>query len=177
MSSTDICARGRHNATAFILSCLQTVFGETPLHGRWLPAEQLNTYIYLKCNVGNDIAFTLPSMMRVINKMLPSVNAEPNTMEIGGTLPLQQIYRSTYQHRTQPNFFRVTTKVGAAPSVPSKKAPTWERDSVLTRLLLQTNSTGVQDVLRHPKRHKGDTDPAHKRGTDGTSDGTKSDLH
>ena len=107
-------------------------------------------------------------MMRVINKMLPSVNAEPNTMEIGGTLPLQ-IYRSTYQHRTRRYFFWVTTNAGAAPSVPSqKKASTWERDSVLTRLLSRKNSTGVQQDVRHTKRHKGDTDvlvganPAHK---------------
>ena len=34
----------RHNGTSFILSCLRTVFSELPLHGRWLPAEQLCLY-------------------------------------------------------------------------------------------------------------------------------------
>ena len=110
------------------------LFGEIQLHGRWLPAEQLRLNMHMKCNIGNDIAFTLSSMMRVINKVLPSVDSEPNTMEIAGSLPLQ-IYRYTYQLRTRRYFFWVTTKVRETPTVPSQKyASAWEQDSVLTRL-------------------------------------------
>jgi hypothetical protein len=56
-------------------------------------------------------------MMRVINKVLPSVDSEPNTMEIAGSLPLQ-IYSYTYQHRTRRYFFWVTTKVRETPTIP-----------------------------------------------------------
>jgi hypothetical protein len=157
MSRSNICARGKHNSTSFILSCARTVFGEIQLHGRWLPAEQLRLYMHMKCNIGDEIAFALPSMMRVINKVLPSVNSDPNTMEIAGSLTLQ-IYRYTYQHRTRRYFFWVTTKVGALPPDPSQKyASAWEQDVVLTRLLSRNNSTST--CLLHdeqePKRHKG----------------------
>jgi hypothetical protein len=37
--------------------------------------------MHMKCNIGNDIAFTLSSMMRVINMVLPSVNSEPNIVD------------------------------------------------------------------------------------------------
>ncbi len=156
MSSSNICARGKHNSTAFILSCAKTVFGEIRLHGRWLPAEQLRLYMHMKCNIGDDIAFTLSSMMRVINKVLPSVNSEPITMEIAGSLPLQ-ICRYTYQHRTRRYFFWVTTKVRETPTVPSQRYESaWEQDSVLTRLLSRSNrNMNLLQDEREPKRHKG----------------------
>ena len=37
--------------------------------------------MHMKCYIGNDIAFTLSSMMRVINMVLPSVNSEPNIVD------------------------------------------------------------------------------------------------
>jgi hypothetical protein len=41
MSIRTLGAHGRHNGSAFILTCLRGVFTEQELHGRWLPAEQL----------------------------------------------------------------------------------------------------------------------------------------
>ena len=110
----------------------------------------------MKCNICNDIDFTLSSMNRVINKVLPSVNSEPNTMEIAGSLPLQ-IYRYTYQHRTRRYFFWVTTKVRETPTVPSQRYESaWEQDSVLTRLLSRSNrNMNLLQDEREPKRHKG----------------------
>ena len=77
----------------------------------------------------------LATMMRVINKVLPLVSAEPNILEIPGGMELR-VFRYTYQNRTRRNFFWVTAKVGAKPSLPSKgNATAWEQDCVLTRLL------------------------------------------
>ena len=84
MSRCSISAHGRHNGSTFILSCVRTVFSEVPLHGRWLPAEQLRLYMHQKCTIGSDITFSLASMLRVINKVLLLVSLEPNTMEIPG---------------------------------------------------------------------------------------------
>jgi hypothetical protein len=89
----------------------------------------------MKCNIGDAIAFTLLTMMRVTNKMLQSVYSEPNTMVIAGLVPLQ-IYRYKYQQLIQRYFFWVTTKVGATSSVPSQTyASAWEQDLVLISLL------------------------------------------
>ena len=134
-----------------------------PLHGRWLPAEQLRQYMHMKCNIGNDITFSLSTMMRVINKALPLVSAEPNVMEISDNLPMIQVYRYTFQHRTRRYFFWVTAKVGVLPALPSQRnASVWEQDSVLTRLL--TRNCFLPDE-REAKRHKGLDD-----GTDGILD-------
>jgi hypothetical protein len=163
MSSSSICARGKHSGTTFILSCLKTVFSEPPLHGRWLPAEQLRQYMHMKCHIGDDINFTLSTMMRVINKVLPLVSSEPNIMEIAGDVQLR-VFRYMFQNRTRRYFFWVSAKVGVIPSMPSQRnGSAWEIDSVLTRLLSRAGQQQVQEPLDidmcllepEPKRHKG----------------------
>jgi hypothetical protein len=84
MSNRTLNSRGRHNGTAFILSCRRTVFSELPLHGRWLPAERLRLYTHMKSLVAVDIAFPLSTMMIVVNKMLPLSNADPKQNESSG---------------------------------------------------------------------------------------------
>ena len=118
MSSSSICARRKHNAQTFILSCLRTVFGELPLHGRWLPAEQLRQCMHMKCNIGNDITFRLSTMMRVINKALPLVSAEPNIMEISDNLPMIQVYRYTFH-----NDVMSILRVGSSPCQSTSEKP------------------------------------------------------
>jgi len=140
MSECTPNSRGRHNGTTFILSCLRTVFSELPLHGRWLPAEQLRLYMHMKCQIADDIAFPLSTMMRVINKVLPLSNADPNIMETAGDSALR-VFRYTFQNRTRRYFFWVTANVGVMPSAPSKgNASSWEQDSVLTRLISRSRS-------------------------------------
>lgn len=133
MSGSNICARGKHNGSTFILSCVRTVFSELPLHGRWLPAEHLRQYMHMKCNIGDGVNFTLPTrMMRVIKKVLLLVSLEPNIMEIPGNIQLR-VFRFMFQNRTRRYFLWVTTKVGIIPSLPSQRnASAWEQDSVLT---------------------------------------------
>jgi len=50
----------------------------------------------MKCNIGGDISFTLTTMMRVINKVLPLVSSEPNIMEIADNIQLR-VFRYTFQ--------------------------------------------------------------------------------
>ena len=58
-------AHGRHNGSAFILSCVRTLFCELPLRGRWQPEEQLSLYMHQKCNIGStDTIFCLATMIR-----------------------------------------------------------------------------------------------------------------
>ena len=163
MSSSSICARGKHSGTTFILSCLKTVFSEPPLHGRWLPAEQLRQYMHMKCHIGDDINFTLSTMMRVINKVLPLVSSEPNIMEIAGDVQLR-VFRYMFQNRTRRYFFWVSAKVGVIPLMPSQRnGSAWEIDSVLTRVLSRACQQQVQEPLDidmcllepETKRHKG----------------------
>ena len=131
-------SRGRHNGTTFILSCLRTVFSELSLHGRWLPAEQLRLYMHMKCQIGNGIVFSLATMMRVINKVLPLANFDPNIIEIANDSALR-VFRYSFQNRTRRHFFWVAAKIGVMPSFPSKgNALSWEQDAVLTRLLFRS---------------------------------------
>jgi hypothetical protein len=82
MSGSNIGARDRRNGSIFILSCVCRVFCDQALHGRRLPAEQLCTYMHMKFNIGEDIKFTLPTMMRVINKVFPLTSSlEPNIIK------------------------------------------------------------------------------------------------
>jgi hypothetical protein len=135
MSSSSISARGKRNGSVFILSCLRMVFSEQTLHGRWLPSDQLQVYMHMKFNIGDDIKFTLASMMRVINKMFPLMGSEPNIIEASGGVQLR-VFRHSFQNRNRRYFFWVTTNVGVMPSLPSQlNATAWEQDRVLTRLL------------------------------------------
>jgi hypothetical protein len=139
MSDRTLNSRGRHNGTSFTLLCLRTVFSELPLHGRWLPAEQLRLYMHMKCQIVDDIAFPLSKMMRVINKVLPFSNADPNIMERAEDSALQ-VFWYTFQNRTRRYFFWVTANAEVIPSAPSKgNASSWEQDSVLTRLLSRSS--------------------------------------
>lgn len=139
------------------------VFSELPLHGRWLPAEHLRQYMHMKCKIGDEINFTLPTMMRVINKVLPLVSLEPYIMEIPGDIQLRVVFRFMFQNWTRRCFFWVTTKVGIMPLLPSQcNTSAWEHDSVLTRLISrgfrEQPALDILDTCFEPgptKRHKG----------------------
>ena len=135
MSSSTLDAHGKHNGSAFILTCLRKVFSEQQLHGRWLPAEQLLIYMDMKFQIGDSIKFSLSSMKRVVNKVLPLTSTDPNLLDIPGG-PQLQVFRHTFQNRTRRYFFWVTTQVGLRPSLPSQMNSTaWEEDCAVTRLL------------------------------------------
>ncbi len=159
MSSSSIGARGKHNQSTFILTCVRKVFSEYTLHGRWLPAEQLRMFMHMKYEIGEEIKFSLGTMMRVINKVLPMMSMDPNVVEIPDGSQLQ-VFRHSFQNRTRRYFFWVTAKVGVIPSLPSQlNATAWQQDCVLTRLLsggreqpLTINSCEEEPV---PKRQKG----------------------
>ena len=147
MSDCLINSRGKHNGTTFILSCLRSVFSELPLHGRWLPAEQLRLYMHMKFQIADDIAFPLSTMMRVINKVLPLSNVDPNIMEIAEDSALQ-VFRYTFRNRTRQYFFWVTANMKAMPTAPCKgNASSWEQDSVLTWLLSRNRSNLEQPIV------------------------------
>ena len=94
----------------------------------------------MKCQIADDIAFPLSTMMRVINKVLPLSNADPNIMETAEDSALR-VFRYTFQNRTRRYFFWVTANVEVMPSAPSKgNASSWEQDSVLTRLISRSRS-------------------------------------
>ena len=157
-ASCSINARGRHNNTAFILSCVKTVFREPSLQDRWLPAEPLRLFMHQKCNVGSDISFTSSSMMRVMGKAFPLAGSEPNIMDIPGGVQLR-VFRYSFQNVTRRNFFWVTATVGGTPSLPSKgNATAWEQDCVLTRLLYGGRDQPLEVDMclePEPKRQKG----------------------
>ena len=164
MSGSNICARGKHNASAFIMSCVRKAFSEHTLHRRWLPAEQLRSYMHMKYEIGEEIKFSLSAMMRVINKALPMASSLPNIVEIpGGGGSQLQVFIHSFQNRTRRYFFWVTAQNGMIPSFPSqKKAMAWEEDCVLTRLLsggrerpLVLSMTSNEDEEPMPKRQKG----------------------
>ena len=91
--------------------------------------------MHMKFDIGDDIKFTLESMMRVINKMFPLMGSEPNIIEASGGVQLR-VFRHSFQNRSRRYFFWVTTNVGVMPSLPSQRnATAWEQDRVLTRLL------------------------------------------
>jgi hypothetical protein len=136
MSIRTIGAHGKHNGSAFILTCLCGVFSEQELHGRWLPTEQLVDYMHMKFQVGDAIRFSLSTMKRVVNKVLPLTGTFANMLEIQDGLQLQ-VVRHAYQNRTRRDFFWVTTQVGLIPSQPSQlNAAVWEQDCILELLIL-----------------------------------------
>jgi hypothetical protein len=137
MSSSTVDAHGKHNGSAFILTCLRRGFSERQLHGRWLPAEQLLMYMEMKFQIGDNIKkFSLSSTMkRVVNKVLPLTSTDPNLLDIP-VGPYLQVFRHTFQNRTRKYFFWVTTQVGLRPSLSSQMHSTaWEEDCAVTRLL------------------------------------------
>jgi hypothetical protein len=135
MSNLTLNGHGEPNPSTFILLCLRTVFYGKVLHGRWLPAEQLNAYMHMKCNIEDEIKFTFASMMRAIHKILPLTSVLPNNIKISGEADLN-VFRHSFQNRTRRHFFWVTTSAGVIPSTPSNRNSTaWEQDCVLTRLL------------------------------------------
>jgi len=82
----------------------------------------------MKCQIVDDIAFPLSKMMRVINKVLPLSNADPNIMERAEDSALQ-VFWYTFQNRTRRYFFWVTANAEVIPSAPSKgNASSWEQD-------------------------------------------------
>jgi hypothetical protein len=137
MSASSIGARGKRNGSVFVLSCVCRVFCDRALHGRWLPAEQLCMYMHIKFDIGDDIKFTLPTMMQVMNKVYPLTSSvEPNIVEGASGEGQLQVFRHSFQNRTRRYFFWVTAQVGVVPSLPSQlNATVWEQDCVLTRLL------------------------------------------
>ena len=116
-------------------------------------------YMHMKYEIGEEIKFSLGTMMRVINKVLPMMSMDPNVVEIPDGSQLQ-VFRHSFQNRTRRYFFWVTAKVGVIPSLPSQlNATAWQQDCVLTRLLsggreqpLTINSCEEEPV---PKRQKG----------------------
>ena len=138
------------------MTCLRGVFSEQELHGRWLPAEQLVAYMHMKFQIGDAIKFSLSTMKRVVNKVLPLTGTVANTLEIQDGLQLQ-VFRHAYQNRTRRDFFWVTTQVGLIPSQPSQlNATAWEQDCVLKRLILGARmhplSTGTPTTEPDAKR-------------------------
>ena len=89
MSIRTIGAHGKHNGSAFILTCLRGVFSEQELHARWLPAEQLVDFMHMKFQIGDAIRFSLSTMKRVVNKVLPLPGTFANMLEIQDGLQLQ----------------------------------------------------------------------------------------
>ena len=88
-----------------------------------------------KFQIGDSIKFSLSSMKRVVNKVLPLTSTDPNLLDIPGG-PQLQVFRHTFQNRTRRYFFWVTTQVGLRPSLPSQMHSTaWEEDCAVTRLL------------------------------------------
>ena len=122
MSNDQSNPHGILTPASFILSCLHAVFKEQLIHDRWLPAEQLRTYIHMKCNIADDIQFSHAAMMRVINKKMPPPVAgmEPNTMEGAGGVKLN-VFRHSFQVKKRCHLFWITAKVGAStPILPSQ---------------------------------------------------------
>ena len=96
MSDERFYPRGISTPATFILSCLHAVFKEQLIHDRWLPAEQLRSYIHMKCNIADGIQFSQAAMMRVINKkMLPLVSMEPNIIKGAGGIQLKLVLEET----------------------------------------------------------------------------------
>jgi hypothetical protein len=91
----------------------------------------------MKYNIGEDIKLTLPTMMRVINKVFPLTSSlEPNIIEDASGGVQLHVFRLSFQNRTRQYFFWVTAQVGVVPSLPSQlKVIVWEQDCGLTRLL------------------------------------------
>ena len=113
------------------------MFKEQLIHDRWLPAEQLYTYVHMKCNIADDIQFSHATMMRVINKkMLSLVGMEPNTIEGAGGVQLN-VFRHSFQVKKRCHLFWITPKVGASPPLmPSQgNALKWADDCVLKRFI------------------------------------------
>ena len=136
MSICTLGAHGRHNGSAFILTCLRGIFSEQELHGRWLPADQLVDYMHMKFQIGEAIKFSLSTMKRVVNKVLPLTGTFANILDIQDELQLQ-VFRHAYQNWTRRDFFWVTTQVGLIPSQPLQlNAIVSEQDCVLKRLIL-----------------------------------------
>ncbi|KAI2494338.1 hypothetical protein MHU86_20193 [Fragilaria crotonensis] len=178
MSIRTLGAHGRHNGSAFILTCLRGVFSEPELHGRWLPAEQLVDYMHMKFQIGDAIKFSLSTMKRVVNKVLPFTGTSANILEIQDGLQLQ-VFRHTYQNRTRRDFFWVTTQVGLIPSQPSQlNATVWEQDCVLKRLTLgarmhplSTTDMTTEPEAKRPRVLMDESDLI--LGDSGASDGTQ----
>jgi hypothetical protein len=84
MSGSSIYAHGKHNASAFIMSCVHKAFRDQALHKRWLPADLLRMYMHMKYEIGEDIQFSLSAMMRAVNKVLPTMTSVPNVVEFPG---------------------------------------------------------------------------------------------
>ena len=118
------------------MSCVHKAFRDHVLHRRWLPADQLRLYMHMKYEIGDDIQFSLSTMMRAVNKVLPTMSSIPNVVEFPGGSRLQ-VYRHSFQNRTRRHFFWVTAEIGVIPSLRSPRSATaWEEeDRVLTRLL------------------------------------------
>ncbi|KAI2508418.1 hypothetical protein MHU86_5945 [Fragilaria crotonensis] len=178
MSIRTLGAHGRHNGSAFILTCLRGVFSEPKLQGRWLPAEQLVDYMHMKFQIGDAIKFSLSTMKRVVNKVLPFTGTLANILEIQEGLQLQ-VFRHTYQNRTRRDFFWVTTQVGLIPSQPSQlNATVWEQDCVLKRLTLgarmhplSTDTTTTEPEAKQPRVLTDESDLI--LGDSGASGGTE----
>jgi hypothetical protein len=127
-------SRRRHNGLTFILSCLRTVFSELPLHIRWLPGEQLRLSIHMKCQIGNDIAFPLETVMKVINKVLPLANFDPNIMEIANDSAALTRLLSHSISREQPI---IDLACNSTAGIPLREA---------IRQKAATNNTGVETI-------------------------------
>jgi hypothetical protein len=94
----------------------------------------------MKCQIVDDIAFSLSKMKRGINKVLPLSNVDPNIMKRAEDSALR-VFRYTFQNQTRRYFFWVTANVEVIPLALSKgNASSWEQDSVLTRLLSCSSS-------------------------------------
>jgi hypothetical protein len=94
--------------------------------------------MHIKFNISDDIKFTLPTMMQVMNKVYPLTSSvEPNIVEGASGEGQLQVFRHSFQNRTRRYFFWVTAQVGVVPSLPSQLNATewWEQDHVLARLL------------------------------------------
>ena len=92
-------------------------------------------YMHMKFQIGDSIKFSLSSMKREVNKVLPLSSTDPNLVDIPGG-PQLQVFRHTFQNRTRRYFFWVTAQVGLRPSLPSQMNSTaWEEDCAVTRLL------------------------------------------
>ena len=178
MSIRTLGAHGRHNGSAFILTCLHGVFSEPELHGRWLPAEQLVDYMHMKFQIGDAIKSSLSTMKRVVNKVLPFTGTSANILEIQDGLQLQ-VFQYTYQNRTRRDFFWVTTQVGLIPSQPSQlNATVWEQDCVLKWLTLgarmhplSTTDMTTEPEAKRPRVLMDESDLI--LGNSGASDGTQ----
>ena len=139
MSHSNICARGKHNSTAFIFH-KRTVFGGILLHDTWLPAEQPGLFMHMKFQCWYCHHSTVHDESDQQGAAVSELWTQYDGNRRQFTAASLQIHKPTMDstililgdNRSGSN---------ACTSSPEYVSASWEQDSVLTRLLSRFNVT------------------------------------